>query len=442
MARKKTLAKADVVIYSKVPGQTGWRRGRLVFSANNRVRPDMMFYNGKIVPIAEDAVYQIRRYEEGKTIYTTVGSDLQAAQTTLDKHILSEQHRKASAALGLIEPNTTAKPTLAGQLKTYIEQKRADKVSPELVVLYERTLTGFVVACGRKYAAEVTQQDVTGFLDRVEIEGYVVRAGSKPVRRTYRQKSMQGRYVAIRGFLHKQCGINVDKLIDRSTHRRRGKKPEPIATAYTQQQMDALLRVMNEYNRAVFTALLLTGMRYCELSHLTWKNVDFERGVIRIVDEEVILKYLRGELKRLAFSTKNGKGRELPIFGSLRTLLLQWREKRPNTTYVFGTRSDLPNGHWLEYLKKCAIKAGVNCGVCQQCVGRGTCEHVTVHRWRHTFAHRCIDGGVPLHQLSRWLGHQDVSITAKVYLNGGTWRGSDPFAKEPLINSAIHSLIR
>lgn len=112
MARTKTLTKSDLVIYSKIPGQAGWRRGKLVYAKNNRIQPGVMLYNGQVVPTADDAVYQIRRYEGKKTVYTTVGSDLQVAQRTLDKHLLSQQHRRTSEALGLIEPKPVAKPTL------------------------------------------------------------------------------------------------------------------------------------------------------------------------------------------------------------------------------------------------------------------------------------------------------------------------------------------
>lgn len=41
----------------------------------------------------------------------------------------------------------------------------------------------------------------------------------------------------------------------------------------------------------------------------------------------------------------------------------------------------------------------------------------TVHSLRHTFATRCIENGVPVKVLQKWLGHSDYKITMNIYVH-------------------------
>src|ERR1035441_2989076 len=122
-------------------------------------------------------------------------------------------------------------------------------------------------------------------------------------------------------------------------------------------------------------------------------------------------------------------GRKVPMFASLKTTLQEWRKQNPDTIYVVGTlRGDHPNNHWLDALKHFAREAGLNCGVCDSCTLRNECEKFYLHRFRHTFAHRCLRSGRGIHTVSKDLGHHDLSITS-IYLSGSSdENGKDPFA--------------
>ena len=167
-------------------------------------------------------------------------------------------------------------------------------------------------------------------------------------------------------------------------------------------------------------------MRYVAIrGFLRSCRVQGEQKVNRYYHNRIAGKMVTAAIKS---ETKNRKGREVPNFPSLRPLLLIWRDQNPDKVFVFGTRSDIPDSHWLEYGKKAWKRAGLNCNTCDGCVKHGQCEHFYQHKFRHTYAHRCLDAGIRLHKLSKWMGHHSIEVTA-IYLSGGSSAADrDPFA--------------
>ena len=88
--------------------------------------------------------------------------------------------------------------------------------------------------------------------------------------------------------------------------------------------------------------------------------------------------------------TKNGKDRWIPLNNSLRELLKQMRAERVNESQdesvmrVFECQKSIDRASRLVGVKR-----------------------ITHHDLRHLFATRCIEAGVDIPTVSRWLGHQD-----------------------------------
>jgi integrase/recombinase XerD len=232
-------------------------------------------------------------------------------------------------------------------------------------------------------------------------------------------------------------------LIDSADHKRYARKPEGDTTEYTQQQLDKLFAACDEYHRNVFQLLLAAGPRYREANHLTWADVDMNRWVITIPMQRKTNRRYKDRVSgkivstTVEFQTKSRKKREVPIFPSIRPMLLEWRQNNPKTVFVFGSRrSDMPDNHWLLYLKAAWRRAGLNCGTCSGCAKSAECEEAFLHRFRHSFAHRCLDNGIGIHKVSAWLGHHSISVT-QVYLRGASIEADrDPFAVKP--SNVIH----
>lgn len=128
------------------------------------------------------------------------------------------------------------------------------------------------------------------------------------------------------------------------------------------------------------------GFRLGEAKNITWSDCDFQR-------EEIIV---RGDTVE---KTKNSEIRRVPMIAEMRQLLERLREKRrkePATARVMKvTQCELA-------MERAERKAGI--------------AHLTHHDLRHLFATRCIESGVDIPTVSRWLGHKDGGgLAMKVY---------------------------
>ena len=136
-------------------------------------------------------------------------------------------------------------------------------------------------------------------------------------------------------------------------------------------------------NCADFAAgLAFTGMRKGEANALEWRDVDF--GAAEIV--------VRGDANT---GTKNWELRRVPLIPDARALFQRMRSQRgaePLDAKVFLVRE----------CQKALDRA------CKK-VGTGRITH---HDLRHLFATRCIESGVDIPTVSRWLGHKDGGALA------------------------------
>jgi integrase len=128
------------------------------------------------------------------------------------------------------------------------------------------------------------------------------------------------------------------------------------------------------------------GFRKNEAAHVTWADCDFDKGEIVV----------RGNPET---GTKNSEIRRVPMIPDMRLLLERLRQKR---------RHAKPEDAVMRVRE------------CQGAINRA-CRNLNIPRFthhdlRHLFATRCIESGVDIPTVSRWLGHKDGGALAmKVY---------------------------
>jgi integrase len=133
--------------------------------------------------------------------------------------------------------------------------------------------------------------------------------------------------------------------------------------------------------------LAYSGCRITEASFVNWADVDRGAGTIRIHGHEET-------------RTKSGESRSIPITPPMRELL-----DRLSTRGCEPRNSERTGKGFIMQLTQCPIALGNAC----RKVG---VKRITHHDLRHMFATRCIEAGVDVPTVSRWLGHKDGGALA------------------------------
>lgn len=133
------------------------------------------------------------------------------------------------------------------------------------------------------------------------------------------------------------------------------------------------------------------GFRKTEAANITFGDCDMANGQIRV---------------RV---TKNGKPRSVPMIPDMRALLQAIKESRPEAR---------PNDHVMgvQECQKAMDAAVAKLNKLAEETGGAKMQRITHHDLRHLFATRCIEAGVDVPTVSRWLGHLDGGALAmKIY---------------------------
>lgn len=159
------------------------------------------------------------------------------------------------------------------------------------------------------------------------------------------------------------------------------KLPEP-------NQFDELLKTISaagsrhSQNCADFVRFLaFSGCRLSEAGQVTWRDVDLERGEIRV------------QTAKRSRTSNASAVRFVPIIPPMRELLARLKQANP-----------VPDA------SVCLV------GECEKSL-TNACQKLKIHRithhdLRHLFATRCIESGVDIPTVSRWLGHSDGGALA------------------------------
>ncbi len=129
--------------------------------------------------------------------------------------------------------------------------------------------------------------------------------------------------------------------------------------------------------------LAYSGCRKGEAARVIGRDCDFEKGEIAVLGDP-------------ATGTKNWEVRRVPMIPDMRRLLERLREERGETT--FASEPVMPIKECQGAINSASKKIGI--------------ARFTHHDLRHLFATRCIESGVDIPTVSRWLGHKDGGALA------------------------------
>ena len=129
------------------------------------------------------------------------------------------------------------------------------------------------------------------------------------------------------------------------------------------------------------------GCRKGEAARVTGRDCDFEKGEFAVLGDPTT-------------GTKNWEIRRVPMIPDMRLLLLRLKKNRGETE--FANKPVMLVHECQGAIDTACKKLGIT--------------RITHHDLRHLFATRCIESGVDVPTVSRWLGHKDGGALAmKVY---------------------------
>lgn len=205
----------------------------------------------------------------------------------------------------------------------------------------------------------------------------------------------------------------VERKITESpfTHVKRPKEHREEAEFLTREELITFLEAAKDDRLYVAMQLCAqTGLRRGEAMGLRWSDIDFDEGKFRV---EKTLATTKGGPYLSTPKTEASK-RRLTLNPSMSALLQSHRiaqaeeakiagNKFLDKDFVFSTRTGEPidPNNFYRSVKRVCKKAGLD-------------EHGP-HVLRHTFATLLLEDGVPIHVVSRILGHSNIRITVDIY---------------------------
>ena len=157
--------------------------------------------------------------------------------------------------------------------------------------------------------------------------------------------------------------------------------------------------------------ILQTNLRTGELVGLKWEDIDFENKTLTI-QRSMEFRYKVGEWRVGPPKSKSGY-RTIPLTDEAIRILKAQKEKNRKikvipmewSEQVFLCRKGEPvkNSTYDTALFKICDKVGI--------------KRFSMHVLRHTFATRCIEGGMMPKTLQKILGHSNIGITINLYVH-------------------------
>jgi integrase/recombinase XerC len=161
---------------------------------------------------------------------------------------------------------------------------------------------------------------------------------------------------------------------------------KPLPQVLTAKEVEALVRAADPFYRAYLLVMYALGLRSIEMRRLTWKDVNFERGVVNMIQKGGATKSLpmgaacSSALREIAppEGKREAGWREFPVF----------RNPKTNKAVV----------NVRPAIKRIAKRAGIE-------------KWVHPHMLRHSCATHMLDQGVNLRVIQKFLGHSNIQTT-------------------------------
>ena len=359
----------EVNLTKRVQTPRGTRYCRVVLGSNGRIRPDVVVVNGRPERHSEGSYYLEWR-EKGRRVRLSVGNDAQDAAARRQRK--EAELRALNNGVPIMPEPGSEHRSMAAAVANFLEETELTK-KPKTLAAYTTALNYFTESCRKLYLHEIKRYDLLKFSNFLRDE------------KKQSPRSVYNKFETVMAFL-KANGIRG--LVGKNDWPR---YTEEEPEMYEQEELEKLFNACNEQERLWFEFFLMTGMREQEVMHTYWSDVNFTASTLRVSHKP-----------DRNWTPKAYKEREIPIPSKLVKKLKVWKAKADKTCgLVFPTSGCNPKLDFLDCLKACAERAEL---------GK---DNFWLHKFRSTFATRCLWAGVDLRTVQQWLGHNDMESTMR-----------------------------
>ena len=359
----------EVNLTKRVQTPHGWRYCAVVLSANGRVKPDLVIVNGKQETHKEGAYYLEWR-DGAKRVRLSVGKDPADA---------SARRQRKEAELNAVNNGAVIVPdgqnghrSVAAAVADFLGETKLTK-KPKTLAAYSTALSYFVESCHKLNLEEIERKDLLKFSAFLREE------------KEQAPRSVYNKFENVMTFLKAQ---GIRGVVGKNDWPRFTEEEPEI---YEQEELDKLFAKCDAEERLWYEFFLMTGEREQEVMYTYWSDVNLAASTVRVSH-----KADRG------WTPKAYKEREIPIPSKLARSLKAWKARsNKSCSLVFPTAGCKPKLDFLDGLKAVAKRAKFDK------------ENFWLHKFRATFATRCLWAGVDLRTVQQWLGHSDMESTMR-----------------------------
>ena len=359
----------EVNLTKRVETPHGWRYCRVVLSANGRVKPDVVIVNGREERHPEGAYYLEWR-ERAKRVRLSVGKDPAGASARRQRK--EAELNAVNNGVAVVTDGQNGRRSIAAAAADFLDETKLTK-KPKTLAAYSTALSYFTESCHKLNLEEIDRKDLLKYHAFLRDD------------KEQAPRSCWNKFANVMSFL-KANGIRG--LVGKNDWPRYTEEEPEI---YEQEELDKLFASCDAEERLWYEFFLMTGEREQEVMYTYWSDVNLAASTVRVSH-----KPDRG------WTPKAYKEREIPIPTKLVKSLKAWKGKADKTCdLVFPTTGCKPKLDFLDGLKAVAERAKLDK------------DNFWLHKFRATFATRCLWAGVDLRTVQQWLGHSDMESTMR-----------------------------
>lgn len=188
---------------------------------------------------------------------------------------------------------------------------------------------------------------------------------------------------------------------------------------YTPDEVKALLKIAKESESHIYIFLLLalnTGARRGELLSLTWNDIDFGNKILTINKSRTGTH--RDVTSQVTTPKTQSSNRRIPLSDSTIQALQDERDRQEELKQ-FLYKDSIKDSDFIVLNQ--LLKPYINLSAIDRVVARleknAGLKHCTIHGFRHTVASILDNNGIPIQDISKMLGHNEVATTERIYIH-------------------------